>query len=450
MLDSPGSVDIPSEAAARRPVASAARPGREGRPWAIGLAVLAAGLALAPLVYHHYDVVDCFLAWSRASEGRRPWAIYLAEFPDDCDYPPVVPYLLTVVDALRRAAGAPETGALAITLLKLPSLLAIVALVPLCLRGLRRPLGERAAWKAALLSAASPALFVNAAAWGQFDALLVLMLAAALVALLHGRAGWAGAALGAAVGTKLLAVVALPAAAVWTWRRLGPRALAASAGAGALTLALLFAPYLAAGAGPRMVRAYTEAVGYYPFRTAEAYNGWYLLDRFDIAVRGRPARDARRDTRPALGPLTQRDVGLVALAAGLLFVVAVLGRHPTDHGLVLTTAMSFFTFFMLPTQVHQRYLVPAAALLSLDAVKSRRTLVLFAGLTLSATLNQGLDLTRAVLDHAALTAAAGGIAPPVYRGAIRAAATLVAAGNVALFAWALTVYRREMAAAAAR
>ena len=440
-------MDIPSDAAAARPVASATRPGGSAGPWVAALAVVGLGLVIAPHVYHHYDVVDCFLAWSRASEGTRPWVIYLAEFPDDCDYPPVVPYLLTVVDAVRGAAGAPETGALAITLLKLPSLLAIAALVPLCLRGLRRPFGERAAWIAALLGAASPPLFVNAAAWGQFDALLALMLAAALVALLNQRPAWAGAALGAALGTKLVAVLALPAAAVWIWRRLGPRALAASAGAGALTLALLFAPYVAAGAGPRMLRAYSEAVGYYPFRTAEAYNGWYLLDRFDIAVRGLPARDARRDTRPALGPLTQRDVGLVALAAGMLFLMAALWRHPTDYGLVLAAAMSFFAFFMLPTQVHQRYLVPAAALLAVGATQSRRGLLLLAGLTVTATLNQGLDLTRAVLDHAALTNPPGGLAPPVYRGAIRSAASLVAVVNVALFVWSLAVYRREMAAA---
>jgi hypothetical protein len=439
-------VDIPSEAAAVPSVASAARPTRALGPWAAALAALVLGLVLAPHVYHHYDVVDCFLAWSRASEGTRPWAIYLAEFPDDCDYPPVVPYLLTLVEAGRRVVGASETGAFAITLLKLPSLLAIVAFVPLCLWGLREPFGERAARTAAVLGALSPPLFVNAAAWGQFDALLSWLLAVALVALLNHRPGWAGAALGAALGTKLLAVVALPAAAVWTWRRLGPRALAASTGAGALMLALLCVPYAAGGAAPRMVRAYTEAVDYYPFRTAEAYNGWYLLDRFDIAVRGLPAREARRDTRPALGPLTQRDVGLAALAAGLLFLMAALWRQATGYGLVLATAMSFFAFFMLPTQVHQRYLAPAAALLALGAVHSRRGLLLLAGLTLTATLNQGLDLTRAVLDHAALTRP-GELSPPVYRGVIRSAASLVALGNVALFVWALAVYRREMSAA---
>ena len=32
-------------------------------------------LLVAPLVFHHYDVVDCFLNWARASRGRQPWAI---------------------------------------------------------------------------------------------------------------------------------------------------------------------------------------------------------------------------------------------------------------------------------------------------------------------------------------------------------------------------------------
>jgi hypothetical protein len=437
-------VDISSDAAAGPAVASAARPGPGIGPKAAALATLAAGLAVAPLVYHHYDVVDCFLPWARASEGMRPWLIYLTEFPDNCDYPPVVPYLLTLVEAIRRGADLAETGALTVIALKLPNLLAVVAMVPLCLAGLRGPFGERTARVAALLTALSPPLLVNAAAWGQFDALLCLFLVAGVVALLNRRPTWAGVAFGAALATKLLAVVALPAAAAWAWRRLGPRALAGAIGAGALTLALLSAPYVAAGAGPRMVRAYTEAVGYYPFRTAEAYNGWYLLDRFDIAVRGRPAIQVRRDDRPALGRLSHRDVGLILFAVGLLYIVGLLWRFPTDYGLVLGSAMSFFAFFMLPTQVHQRYLVPAAAVLTLSALQSRRATVLLAGLMVTATLNQALDLTRAVFDHAAIRPDSG-LVPAHYRAPIRAAASVVAVGNLALFAWAVAMLRREMA-----
>ena len=250
------------------------------------------GLLVAPRVFHNYDVVDCFLTWARASEGTRPWAIYLTDFKTNCDYPPVVPYLLTLVEWLRRALRAPETGALAIVLVKLPNMLAGLAAVSLCALGLRRPLGDARARVAALLAALPLPVFVNAAAWGQFDALLAVLVMAAIVALLHDRPLTAGALMGLALGTKLLAIVAVPALAVWIWKRLGVSRLAASIMTGLAVIALLSLPYVLAGAGGRMLQAYAGAVDYYPVRTAEAYNGWYLLDRFDIFVRGMASREA--------------------------------------------------------------------------------------------------------------------------------------------------------------
>src|SRR5262249_33625810 len=156
---------------------AAAAPLPAAVPWLAAALALGAGLWTAPRVLHHYDVVDCFLNWARASGGRRPWAIYLTHFStDDCDYPPLVPYLLTVVERAPLALRAAPEGGAAVVLLKVPSLLAWLAHVPLCAVGLRRPFGVSAARLAAVLVALSPPLFVNAAAWGQFDALLSLCL----------------------------------------------------------------------------------------------------------------------------------------------------------------------------------------------------------------------------------------------------------------------------------
>jgi 4-amino-4-deoxy-L-arabinose transferase-like glycosyltransferase len=415
-------------------------------------AVLVMGLLLAPRVYHNYDVVDCFLTWARASAGRRPWAIYLTDFKTNCDYPPVVPYLLTLVEAARRMRHASETGALAIILVKLPNLIAYLAAVPLCALGLRRPFGEAAARAAALLAALSPPLFVNAAAWGQFDALLAVLVMAAVVALLHDRPVTAGALMGLALGTKLLAIVAVPALAVWTWKRFRVAQLALAILTGLAVLALLSLPYLLAGAGGRMLQAYIGAVDYYPVRTAEAYNGWYLLDRFDIAVRGIPAPLARLDSRSFVGPVTFREAGVAAFGMYLLMVLVGLARRPTPSVLVFAAALSFFGFFMLPTQVHQRYLVPAAALLGMTAADSARRLALWAGVSLTAGLNQALDLARAVLDTAvrADPVAAATMSAPGYRGPIRLAASAVAVFNIALFVWATRDYWREVVTASAR
>ena len=402
---------------------------------------------MAPLVFHHYDVVDCFLTWARASGGWRPWDIYLTHFPTDCDYPPVVPYLLTVVERVRRVLGAGEVSGLSVFLLKAPSLLAAAAHAPLCAIGLRRLLGRAPARHVAVLLALSPALFVNAALWGQFDALLSLLVLAAAIALLEDRPGWAGAALGAALATKLLAVVALPLAMVWTWRRSGPRGVGLAVAAAAALMGLLWLPYALAGAGAPVAAAYRGAVDYYPFRTVEAYNGWYLLDRFDIFVRGIAARDARLDTRAAFGLVTFRHLGLAAFAAYTAGLIAMLWRRASRTALAWALALQFFAFFMLPTQMHQRYLLPAATLAALVAPLSPRGRILFVVLAVAATLNQGLDLGRAVLEQALVVDPAAVADPPAWRSAIRIAATVVATMNVGLFAWVTAILRRESAAA---
>jgi len=355
---------------------------------------------------------------------------------------------LTLVERLRLAVNAGEASGAAIVLLKLPNIAAWLAHVPVCAIGLRRPFGARAARAAALLVAVSPPLFVNAAAWGQFDALLSLFVVAAIVAALDGRPLRAGAALGLGLATKLLAVVAVPILAVWTWRRRGVRPLLAGMAAAVLVVVLTAVPYVARGAARPVLASYHGAVGYYPLRTVEAYNLWYVLDRIDIRLRGQPSGEARVDTRPFLGPLTHRDVGLVLIAGWTLFILAGLWRWPGDGGLILAAAFQFFAVFMLPTQMHQRYILPAAVLLALAAPLSARSRVLFVVLAVTATLNQGLDLARAVLDHAVQVDPLRVADPPAIRMAIRNAATVIALVHVGVFAWWTAVYRRELAALA--
>jgi len=143
-------------------------------------------------------------------------------------------------------------------------------------------------------------------------------------------------------------------------------------------------------------------------------------------------------------------VGLALLALWTGLVLAGLWRWPGDGGLLLAAALQFFAVFMLPTQMHQRYVLPAAVLLALVAPVSRRARVLFVVLTVTAALNQGLDLGRAVLDHAVAVDPARIADPSSIRTAIRNAATAVALAHVALLGWWTATYRRELAAMASR
>ncbi len=415
-----------------------------GLPLWTALAVFVLGLLVAPHVYHHYDVVDCFLAWARATGGARPWDVYTPGVgADDCDYPPLVPYFLAAAEGARLLMGAAPVSAMAILLLKLPSLVAHLLLVPTALSGLLGLDDDRAARRVALFLAWSPALFVNAALWGQFDVLLTLFMLASVLALLRDQPVLAGAALGLALATKLLAVVLLPVLALYAWRRLGKREVARGAGAALLVMGLLAAPNVIAGRGRAMLAAYTGAVGYYPYRTAEAYNTWYLLDRYDVLVRGMSPPEARRDDRPVLGPVTFHHIGMFAFGVATGLILLALARRPTPKALRWAASLQLFAFFMLPTQVHQRYIVPAVAVMALIAPHTRRGLLLFAGVTLTATLNQGLDLVRA-LPALPIPGALGAADLPLATRTARDLGAAVAAINLLLFAAAGRAFYQEV------
>jgi len=127
-------------------------------------------------------------------------------------------------------------------------------------------------------------------------------------------------------------------------------------------------------------------------------------------------------------------------------MLAVLARRPTPLVLLWTLGMELFGFFMLPTQVHQRYIVPAVGLLALLAPLSRRGLVLFGVLSATATLNQALDLMRALPLESPVAGALTSSQLPLALRTARDLGAAVALVNVLLFAWALVAFWREAVA----
>jgi hypothetical protein len=128
--------------------------------------------------------------------------------------------------------------------------------------------------------------------------------------------------------------------------------------AGAGVLALLFAPFWFGGSGARVLEPYTRAVGHFTLVALNAFNGWWLLY-------GEGAGGVE-DSVMGLGRLTARQVGLGLLVLAVLGIGALYGRalwhlrasvSPAGHAYVtaLALAATALAFFLLPTQVHERY-----------------------------------------------------------------------------------------------
>lgn len=359
-------------------------------PYIVVTVLTALGFAAAPLAYYSQDVIDFFLAWGRASAGWYPWRIYDAE--PYCNYPPFCLYLLTVVERARLLLHAPPTGILAICLLKIPFFFAHALGTLVCYLGLRRPFGGKEARRIALLYALCIPLFVNGALWGQADALLMLALVATVVALAGDKPVLAGAMMGWALSIKLQAIIIAPMLLIHALRRFGIKQTVLSCLALLGTLLALCLPFLIAGKSRTLIASYTEAAGLYPFRSLNAMNLWGAANVIDTTYRHLPGEEANRDNVLVLGRLTYHHISLLMTGSFYTALLILLWRQPTRDRFLFACGLGALGFFVLTTQMHERYIVPAAALLALSALFTRPRLLLYAGVCLTATVNQILIL----------------------------------------------------------
>ncbi|MBC7808573.1 MAG: DUF2029 domain-containing protein [Akkermansiaceae bacterium] len=366
-------------------------------PFALATVVFFVCLIAAPLIWFPFDVESCWLPWSRASEGVAPWRIYSTRA--DCNYPPFVLVLLTIQEAVRRLLHAQETGVLSIILTKWPNITAHLAGALAGYTLLRGNYGETYARRFALLYALSLPLFVNAALWGQADALLALPMVCAVIFSMRGTPIPAGIALGIALTIKLQAIVIAPVLLLYVGKRFGWKPLVQATAAGLAVMLAISLPFLLAGTGESMLKAYTGAADYYPLRTLNTFNIWSYLNHVDEYVRHLPSEMVNKDDRLALGPMTYRDVSVSLFGVALSFLLVALWRRTTAQMLAWTSALSVWAFVTLCTQMHERYWVPGAALFLLVAPESWFALgiALLTGLT--AAWNQWLVLVSNFMQY---------------------------------------------------
>lgn len=357
-----------------RPVARLTR-----RDWLIVAALIVAALCVRlPWLAAPDPVGDLELS------GRRMGALYASglagAYGQDGDYMPLRLYWLLGFSRLVPLLGGGFADPLpppTLILIKLPGLLADLFTAALIYVWGRRWRAARGAALIAALYTFAPPVWMVVAWWGQVDAILLLPLLG-MVALLDRAGGrWSWACWAIALLIKTQAIIFAPVLFVATLRRHGCRGLAQGGTVAAALLAAGGAPMALAGQGPGMAQAYIGAVGRFPQVTNRAYNLWYL------ATLGA----GRSDLDPALGPLSYRLVGMLLLGGAALLACAALWRRNDGPARAEAAAVMALAFFMLPTQIHERYLFFSLAFLALRAPSDGRVLVAYLILVASATLN---------------------------------------------------------------
>lgn len=324
--------------------------------WIVLLGVAAAGIRFAVAFPHGGFMSDqqLFVDWMEQVRQRGLASVYIEG--SSINYPPI---FLLLMDLYRGAVGwfgiVPAAGELSFKgVLIVLDLILLAAALPLT-----RSTGRtRSRVFVLALLALNPALIFGSASWGQVDMLHSILMAATLL-MLPSLPLLAGVLFALALLSKFQAVTLLAVLGIYFLRRLadrqGVRSLALfAAGFAGITGATTVFFAMSGGLQAMVKGAYLSAVGMYPQVTMNAMNIWYYF------IGTSPTMP---DTTRVLGLLTLRSAGFLLLALFVAFAAVYLWKsRPNASSLLKSAVLVNFAFFMLPTEIHERYSVPALVL----------------------------------------------------------------------------------------
>lgn len=346
------------------------------------------------------------------------------------NYPPVFADILVGLDALAKFLGIGV-----ISLLKLPSIIADVAIACALAFAGRRWFTSKIGVIAAALYLASPVVWYDSAIWGQVDSLSALPMLLAVIFLVDRKPELASMFFMLAVLLKpqgaLVLLVLLPVfIGQIKYRELRPRRIATTAGSALATFAVVAMPWSLESYAPNdlakipfigdlvgLIYQYFMTAGMFPVLTANAFNIWALVGKVPLSQQ---IQDDRviwiTDNYQVLGLPAGLIGGALFLAVAAYIFWMLIKRHNAEQ--VLTGfALLLVAFFVLPTRVHERYLAQAFAVLALVwAVKlwqraAFMVLSLANAVNLHAILAADLRVETAVIEpSASASGATGGFA----------------------------------------
>lgn len=364
-------------------------------PWWRRWIVLLPIFTIALLVRWHYAPdpgyvgdLDHFARWVRVIDANGVLHFYDADLRFgvwDRTYPPLstLPF-----EAIRLIyGGAPQSRAalqdpVYVTLLKLMPMLAELGLIVAVYVWLI----ERPVLRTVIpsLLAIFPGLIATTAWWGQYDAPFVLFVVLSLMAINRDKPLAAWLLFAVAVMLKQPAVVIGPLLLVLTYRRYGWRSALVGLAASGTLCAVIVAPFFL-NSGLDALSPYLKSSDAFPFLTNNAFNFWYAIASIHkgslLQFRQYP------DASSVLGAFTFKEAGLFMFVVLVLLVMVVMWRRADEKKEFVWAAAMFMGFFMLPTQVHERYIYPAAVLLLIAVAQDSRLWIIAAGVAVTFTYN---------------------------------------------------------------
>ncbi len=345
----------------------------------VGALLVVAFLVRLAFFWHQgYAKIDTFdfMSWFQTAANVGPRLFYESTW---CDYPPFNIFFFWVFGLLAK--GLSLFGSILFTyVMKIPANLFDMGTALLIFLIVRKRSSFKLALLATGLYAFNPAVIFDAAGWGQFDAIYAFFLMLSLFLVFRTKPKLAVVAFMIGVLTKPQSIALAPLFFFLVWRKTDWKGFFTSIAVALATIFVVIIPFQWPGNNPVtfLSNIYFGAYGGYPYTTLNAFNLWGFGGMWVSET------------------TTSFVLGWVMFAAASVFTIY-LAHKRLDHDKELIALFAafvlYFSFFMLPTRIHERYLFPALAVLALMFPLIKKTRPLYLALTATCFINQAYVLS---------------------------------------------------------
>lgn len=330
---------------------------------------------------------DMFFFNARWARDIQQWGLFrIYFFTPDVNYPPIFMFILAFSSWLVSPLIGGTMPLEFVILTKVFSVVAEIIFIGLIYRWI--PKNTRLKWIVPLLLAIHPGMIATSAFWGQTDSVLTLFLVLTTLALNRNqkRMTWVWFAL--VMLMKFQGIVLAPMVGILSLRRFGIRSTIVGILIGLGIFSLVYAPFvIGSGFDSAMHPFTTGAVDLNPVITGNAFNLWYLITPSIWTLLPTDLTYVPKDSALGFGGLTLKNIGFLMLGGYVFIVVIFMWRQYVERREFVWATALYLAFFMLPTQIHERYIYPAAALAVIAIVQDRRMWIIAPVLALSFTTN---------------------------------------------------------------
>jgi Gpi18-like mannosyltransferase len=287
----------------------------------------------------------------------------------------------------------------------------------------RKHLNFKMALLATITYSFNPAVILNAAVWGQYDAIYTFFLVLSVMLGLASKPEFSAISFTLGILTKPQGIALAPLIAFLILRkyRLQWRRLLTSLVSAVVTVFVVIVPFEWSNPLTFLTNIYFGAYGGYAVTSVNAFNIWGLVGFW-------------------LSDTNFYVIGWVLFAIVAIFTLYVLHRRFEVSGEMLVLFSAFlllFSFFMLPTRIHERYLFPTMGFLALLFPFLKKARPIYIILTATCFINQAYVLYWLNV----YTEAGYNYSPNLTGDPVAIAVSLI---NLVVFLYALTLIQAEL------